>query len=380
MKNYNKILEAINKGIQFALDDFESDDIKLSKPKQNTIDKEDSLWKVIKFNEQYIDLGLPSGTIWAKYNIGADIDHLDTPIAWYGKYYAWGELEPNKPEGYKWENYKWVEKDGKIVFDNGKAVLSKYNVNTPSFNNTKKIPDNLSQLEPEDDIAYIQTNGEMRIPTKQECEELLKNTEYSYISHYKNIAGLNGFIFKSLINGNELFIPCAGYKHTYNSNSANTYTSEVGEQLCIWTSTPKKDSDEAYSLSLSRKAQNTIKVIGNERYNGFSIHPVKNLKNSQIDVEIEQKVLTQYEHYKNLTIQSQELKRLNNKYVLIDDKFLQQILSKRIYNNITFYLANDEMISYQKFYNIMKKHGLKILGGKKFGYPEIEFSPTDPRI
>ena len=45
MKQYNKILEAINRGIQFALDDFEPEDIQVSKPKQDTIDKEDSLYQ-----------------------------------------------------------------------------------------------------------------------------------------------------------------------------------------------------------------------------------------------------------------------------------------------------------------------------------------------
>ena len=34
MKNYNKILEAINSGIQLALDDFEDDDVQNIKSKQ----------------------------------------------------------------------------------------------------------------------------------------------------------------------------------------------------------------------------------------------------------------------------------------------------------------------------------------------------------
>ena len=38
---------------------------------------------------EYVDLGLPSGTLWATCNVGAD-----TPEG-YGDYFAWGEIEPN---------------------------------------------------------------------------------------------------------------------------------------------------------------------------------------------------------------------------------------------------------------------------------------------
>jgi len=60
-----------------------------------------------------IDLGLPSGTIWCKFNLGCDFnlltyDYENTiPEDWYGNYYAWRELEPNKLI-YKLNNYKFV--------------------------------------------------------------------------------------------------------------------------------------------------------------------------------------------------------------------------------------------------------------------------------
>ena len=39
-------------------------------------------------NHEYVDLGLPSGTLWATCNVGAN-----TPEE-YGDYFAWGETAP----------------------------------------------------------------------------------------------------------------------------------------------------------------------------------------------------------------------------------------------------------------------------------------------
>ena len=43
----------------------------------------------------YVDLGLPSGTLWATCNIGAASPEE------YGDYFAWGETEPKAT--YNWE-------------------------------------------------------------------------------------------------------------------------------------------------------------------------------------------------------------------------------------------------------------------------------------
>ena len=47
----------------------------------------------------YVDLGLPSGTLWANCNVGAE-----TPEG-YGDYFAWGETEPKTT--YDWSTYKY---------------------------------------------------------------------------------------------------------------------------------------------------------------------------------------------------------------------------------------------------------------------------------
>ncbi|MCQ2315083.1 MAG: hypothetical protein MJZ85_00135 [Bacteroidales bacterium] len=47
----------------------------------------------------YVDLGLPSGTLWATCNVGADKPED------YGGYFAWGETK--KKTEYSWNPYKW---------------------------------------------------------------------------------------------------------------------------------------------------------------------------------------------------------------------------------------------------------------------------------
>ena len=65
MKNYNKILEAVNRGIQLALDDFEDDDVQNIKSKQvQNRDYTKEYLDLLKY--EVVDLGLPSGTLWCK--------------------------------------------------------------------------------------------------------------------------------------------------------------------------------------------------------------------------------------------------------------------------------------------------------------------------
>ncbi len=52
----------------------------------------------LALQQEYVDLGLPSGTLWAKYNVGA-VTEVD-----YGKYYAWGEIAPKTQ--FSWTTYK----------------------------------------------------------------------------------------------------------------------------------------------------------------------------------------------------------------------------------------------------------------------------------
>ena len=102
MKNYKQILEAINRGIQLALDDFD-DEEQVQNIKSRQIQNRDYTKGYLDLMEEVVDLGLPSGTLWCKYNLDVDPNQLTEPEDWYGGYYAWGELEGNKSK-YNWDN------------------------------------------------------------------------------------------------------------------------------------------------------------------------------------------------------------------------------------------------------------------------------------
>lgn len=129
--------------------------------------------------EDGIDLGLPSGTKWAPYNIGAT-----TPEE-YGDYFAWGETETKRR--YKLSTYKWN--------DDTYNWLTKYN-----------YTDNKTVLDIEDDVARARLGGNWRIPTREDIEELLENCSYQWVE----TNGVKGCYLCGQ-NGNSLFFPAAGY-------------------------------------------------------------------------------------------------------------------------------------------------------------------------
>lgn len=111
-----------------------------------------------------IDLGLPSGTLWADRNIGA------TDIYDGGKLFQWGDPTPydmpEQTEGpinagqkmFKWSDYKWSE--------NGTDTMTKYN-------NT----DRKTTLDPEDDAAHVNMGNTWKMPTKEQVIELFTGTK-----------------------------------------------------------------------------------------------------------------------------------------------------------------------------------------------------------
>ena len=273
MKNYNKILEAINRGIQLALDDFE-DEEQVQHVKSKQVQNRDYTKEYLDLTNVVVDLGLPSGTLWCKYNLDVNPKQLTEPEDWYGGYYAWGELECNKSNKdnkiyFSWPNYKFGNYD----------KLTKY-CNTSLLNG---FTDNLTQLFPEDDAAYQFKkchNFKFHIPTKEQFEELLKYTQHYCVKNYdpnkikhnpddKGIQGLNGRVFEGK-NGNQLFIPAAG--HCFGSD-----ISYIGSDCSVWSSSlGLDDPNYAYYLYFNNNTNN-ISVYSCYRCVGLNIRPVINL-------------------------------------------------------------------------------------------------------
>ena len=147
-----------------------------------------------------VDLGLPSGTLWATHNVGATYPEE------YGDYFAWGETDPNK-EYYWWDTTPWV------YIENGSIKLSKYNTK-----DTYGEVDNLTELEPEDDAAYVNMGPEWRMPSKEQIDELTANCSWSWTQ----VNGVNGHLITGP-NGNTMFLPAAGSRLEYDLSGDGVY-------------------------------------------------------------------------------------------------------------------------------------------------------------
>ena len=139
---------------------------------------------------EYVDLGLPSGTLWATCNVGAD-----TPKA-FGDYYSWGETEPK--EVYDWGSYQYGN------FADERYTFTKYC--TDSVYGLNGFVDSLAILEPVDDAATACWGADWRTPTIEEWEELFRKTTNVWATQN----GVDGWLFSG-VNGNCLFLPAAGY-------------------------------------------------------------------------------------------------------------------------------------------------------------------------
>lgn len=135
----------------------------------------------------YVDLGLPSGTLWATCNVRANAPEG------YGDYFAWGEAEPKSV--YYWDTYKYCEGD--------MYSLTKYCCDSRYGYNG--FVDNLTELQIEDDAAATNWGDVWRMPTETQWVELMENTVATWTLRNE----VQGLLF-SANNGNALFLPASG--------------------------------------------------------------------------------------------------------------------------------------------------------------------------
>ena len=193
---------------------------------------------------EYVDLGLPSGTLWATCNIGAN-----KPEG-YGSYFAWGETGTKST--YNWDTYKYVNGD----YDK----LTKY-CNTSEYGDNG-FTDNLTQLQSGDDPATAKWGSGWRTPSKLQWEELLSNTTNQWTT--KN--GVAGRLFTSKRNGQSVFLPAAGRR----------WVSELGlagSSGFYWSRSLNTDNP-SYAWDLDFYSDNCI-MFSYYRYGGFSVRPVR---------------------------------------------------------------------------------------------------------
>ena len=134
-----------------------------------------------------IDLGLPSGTKWACCNVGAN-----SP-AECGDYFAWGETSPKT--AYLTSNYKWYRGG------------DPHNISKYCHNSDYGTVDNRTELELEDDAAYVNWGPQWHMPSRDQSVELLDNCT----SEWTTVNGMSGYLFKSKISNSAVFFPALGY-------------------------------------------------------------------------------------------------------------------------------------------------------------------------
>lgn len=198
-----------------------------------------------EFNgHEYVDLGLPSGTLWATCNVGAKSPED------YGDYFAWGETEGyfSGKTNFNMQNYKWAANNRLIKYCTNSELGS---------------VDNKITLDPEDDVAHVRWGGNWRMPTVSEQRELLANCTFTWTT----MNGVYGCKVTGT-NGNSIFLPAGGYitgeKHQvgeqgkFHSSSLETFSTQVGNH---------------YNHFLRIRGRH-CEIFSDSRCSGHSVRPV----------------------------------------------------------------------------------------------------------
>ena len=184
-------------------------------------------------NHEYVDLGLPSGTLWATMNVGASSPED------YGDYFAWGETTPK--QDYSEDNYKWYN-----------TVTGKYT----KYSSSGYVGDK-TELDPEDDAAYVNWGSGWRMPSPDQIKELMNECDWKWTTRN----GVGGRLVTSKHNGASLFLPAAGYRRSGDL---------TGTSYCIYWSRMVSSSGARYAIGTEDPG-----LVNSPRYFGQSVRAVR---------------------------------------------------------------------------------------------------------
>ncbi len=198
---------------------------------------------------EFVDLGL--SVLWATMNIGAN------SATDYGNYYAWGEVTAygeNKDWGdysaktnYKWETYKFGTK----------SDLTKYNDS-----------DGKTVLAPSDDAATVNWGSGVRMPTKEESEEIVNNCTWdaSISDDQKTLYGMTVTGKGDYTSSSILLPPASAY------NGSSVINDALGGSW--WSSTLYSDEAECAYILYFIYGYGLPGVSPQDRYVGCSVRAV----------------------------------------------------------------------------------------------------------
>ena len=197
---------------------------------------------------EYVDLGLPSGTMWATCNVGADKPEDSGLLFQFGRV-----------DGYKYgdENHKF-----RTFEQNTQDTGNEYIPKTASG----KVYKTGDILELEDDAAHVNMGGIWKMPTKDELQELIDNTTYDVVT----VNGVQGMLFTSTkpgYEGKHIFIPfMQGYWSDGRFAGAGSDASVLSSQV--------RPSNVIYAYSLDFDSSGYANVGSNFRSCAFSVRGV----------------------------------------------------------------------------------------------------------
>lgn len=141
----------------------------------------------------YVDLGLPSGTLWATCNVGASKPEE------YGDYFAWGETigYNGGKTTFNWSTYKYCK--------GSKTTMTKY-----CTDSDYGTVDNKTELDPSDDAATVNWGSNWQMPSQAQLQELI-NSSYTTTT-WTTQNGVYGIKITSKNSGNSIFLPAAGHR------------------------------------------------------------------------------------------------------------------------------------------------------------------------
>lgn len=225
-------------------------------------------------NAKAVDLGLPSGTLWANMNVGATSPQEN------GLYFAWGETtgytgDTSDGRLFDWANYKWMTTDSTTWMGVNKYQIAdgqtdgcwyQYDWDLVDY---KFVGDGKSVLDLEDDAARANWGGDWCMPTVEDFKELMANTTSEWIT----VGGVSGYRIKSKkanADGtyNSIFFPAAG--------RLDPGLGFQGEAGYYWTATVAQSASNQASI-FNFSSGHLFTVYANSRYRGLSVRPV--LKN-----------------------------------------------------------------------------------------------------
>lgn len=208
-----------------------------------------------------VDMGFPSGTMWATCNIGANSPEEN------GSFFAWGETKPKAV--YSMDTYS-------MYYEGDAYKILKYCTNDERgyVNKEQKAIDNKAALDSVDNAAIVIMGNNWNIPTTQEYSELM----YRSTKRWCKINGVYGYLFTSTEKGYEdrsVFFPMSGQ----NDGDSNEFIGKFG---FYWTRVLAGGYSYAASvLQMDHKTGDNITVTNTrkERYMGLPVRPIVNQYN-----------------------------------------------------------------------------------------------------